>query len=451
MSNPEKSEMEFSRRRLLMNTLFGAGLLGLRSLATGIPMAILANPRRALATGGTAGSPSNTAVQYLVFASSGSGDPINANAPGMYLNSAIGHPADPTMAPTSLTLAGKAFTAAQPWSTLPQPLLDRMCFFNHGTYTVVHPDEVKVLSLEGDTQNDEMFMSLLASQLAPALGTVQVEPIVLGPRNTSEDISYQGRPQPILSPASLASLLAPPTGPLGQLVSLRDNDLNRLNAYVKSQGNKAQAAFIDQYVISQTQARALSESLLTVLAGIQDNSPASQVTAAVTLIRMNAAPVISINIPFGGDNHTDMGLANETAQTITGVATIGQLWSQLVAAGIQDRVSFLSLNVFGRTLDASTSANGRGHNGNHHLAVMFGKPFSGSVIGGVEPVMGDFGAMSINSANGAGVPNGGGNVPFAQTLQSMALTFGTGVGMTPTFLSQNIKGGTVIPAALAAA
>ena len=41
--------MELTRRRLLMNSLFGAGLLGLRSLATGIPISILANPRRALA------------------------------------------------------------------------------------------------------------------------------------------------------------------------------------------------------------------------------------------------------------------------------------------------------------------------------------------------------------------------------------------------------------------
>ncbi len=419
--------MELSRRRLLMNTLFGAGMIGLRSLATGIPISILANPRRALA----------------------GGDPINANVPGMYLNPQIGHPTDPSMAPASLTLAGAPYTAALPWTQLPQALLDRTVFFHHGTYTVVHPDEGKVMALEGDVSGNEMLPSLLASQLAPLLGTVQTEPIVLGPRNTSEDITYQGRPQPILAPSALASLLAPPAGPIGTLTALRDSDLNRLNAYFKSTGNAAQGAFIDQYVQSQAQVRALSESLLTALEAIPDDSPSSQVMAAITLIRMKAAPVISINIPFGGDNHVDTGLVEETAQTVTGVATIGQIWSQLVAAGIQDSVSFLSLNVFGRTLAASTSTNGRQHNENHHVAVMFGSGFQGGVIGGVEPVQGDFGAMSISSMTGAGVANGGGDISFANTLQSMGATFGAGAGVAPAFLTQNIEGSTIIQPALA--
>jgi len=367
----------------------------------------------------------------------------------MYLNAGIGHPTDPSMAPTALTLSGNAFTAALPWTQLPQALLDRTCFFHHATNTVVHPDEVKVLSLGGAVAQNEMLVSLLAAQLAPVLGTVQVEPIVLGPRNASEDITFQARPQPILSPASLAALLAPPTGVLGTLTSLRDSSLNELNALVKSQGNRAQAAFIDSYVQSQTQARDLSESLLTTLEGITDNSPASQVTAAVTLIRMNTSPVVSINIPFGGDNHTDTLLADETSQTVSGVAVIGQLWTQLVAAGIQDKVSFLSLNVFGRTLSASTSANGRQHNGNHHAAVMFGPAIRGSVIGGVEPVTGDFGAMSLDSTSGAGIAAGGGDVPSEETLQAMALTMGAAVGVDASYLTQQISGGKVIAGALA--
>jgi hypothetical protein len=440
--------VELTRRQLLMNSLFGAGLLGLRSLATGIPVSILADPRRALAASHAA-TPS-ASPQDVIFATSGSGDPLNANAPGMYLNAGIGHPADPSMAPTALTIGGKSYTAALPWAQLPQALLDRMCFFHHGTYTVVHPDEVKVLALAGAVAHNEMFVSLLASQLAPLLGTVQTEPIVLGPRNASEDVTFQARPQPILSPSSLASLLAPPTGPIGQLTQLRDNDLNRLNALIKSHGNRAQGRFIDQYVQSQAQARNLSESLLSTLAGITDNSPASQVTAAVTLIRMKAAPVISLNIPFGGDNHSDTALAKETAETVSGVGTLGLLWSQLVAAGIQDQVSFLSLNVFGRTLSAATSTDGRQHNGNHHVALFFGKPFKGSVIGGVEPLQGDFGATSINSSTGAAVLGGAGDVPFGQTMQAMALTMGQGAGVDPVFLSQNITGGKVIPSALAA-
>jgi hypothetical protein len=166
--------------------------------------------------------------------------------------------------------------------------------------------------------------------------------------------------------------------------------------------------------------------------------------------------VISIHIPFGGDNHGDGGLQNETKETVSGVASLGQLWSLLVTHGLQDRVSFLSLNVFGRTLAASTSSNGRAHNGNHHVALMFGAPFRGSVIGGVEPggtTQGgstDYTAMSIDSSTGQGVSGGAGDIGFQESLQSMALTFGAGVGVDTAFLAQNIYGGKAVRSALAA-
>jgi len=41
--------MNLNRRDALLSMLFGAGLVGLRSLATGVPAAILMNPRKALA------------------------------------------------------------------------------------------------------------------------------------------------------------------------------------------------------------------------------------------------------------------------------------------------------------------------------------------------------------------------------------------------------------------
>jgi len=53
------------------------------------------------------------------------------------------------MAPMQLTLAGKPHTAATPWARLPQAVLDRTCFFHHGTYTVVHPDLGDVMTLQG--------------------------------------------------------------------------------------------------------------------------------------------------------------------------------------------------------------------------------------------------------------------------------------------------------------
>ncbi len=72
--------MNTSRRNLLLSTLFGAGCVGLRALATGIPASILLNPRRALAGPCTPA----TNPQFVIFQTSGNGDPINANAPGSY-------------------------------------------------------------------------------------------------------------------------------------------------------------------------------------------------------------------------------------------------------------------------------------------------------------------------------------------------------------------------------
>src|SRR5205085_1369348 len=110
---------------------------------------------------------------FLVLTTSGAADPLGCNAPGTYDNPALAHPAAATMAPTSLTLAGKSTRAAAPWAALPQSLLDRAAFFHHATYTVVHGDEGKSLTLAGAVNKNEQLVSLLASQLAPCMGTVQ--------------------------------------------------------------------------------------------------------------------------------------------------------------------------------------------------------------------------------------------------------------------------------------
>jgi len=442
--------MPVSRRQILLDSLFGAGLIGLRALATGIPLSVLANPRRALAQGMAPPACPASGAQYVLFSSSVSGDPVNANVPGMYEIPDISHPQDPSMAPAQLSLAGKQHTAATPWAQLPQAALDRTSFLHHGTYTVVHPDLSKVMALQGFVAHQEMLVSLIASQLAGCLGTVQTEPVALGPRSASEALTLGGRPQPILSPTSLATLLASPTGPLGQLTKLRDADLNRLNAWYKANGNGAQGSFIDRYALSQNQARNLAESLLGTLSGITDNSPASQVTAAITLFRMNVSPVVSIHIPFGGDNHVDPMLMNETTQTVSGVATIANLHQQLVDAGLQDKVTFLMMNVFGRTLSAKAgNTNGRTHQGNHHCTVVMGKPFQGSVIGGVEAYGSDYRAMSIDPASGSGVGGNSGTIPFSETLSAVGKTVAVGCGVDPGFLDQNIAGGRVVAGALA--
>jgi hypothetical protein len=441
-----------SRRELLTKTLFGAGLIGLRALATGLPISFLANPRRALAGNPPAAcTPGGGNAQYLILATSGQGDPVNANVPGTYGVPGVIHPdtlGNPSMAETSFTLGGAQTSAALPWTQLPPSLLANTCFFHHGTYTLIHPDEPNVLELMGATSNNQMFCSMLSQQLSTCLGTVQPQPVALG----QEAISYQGQPLPLLPPSSLAATLTSPAGPLARLQALRDQDLDALNKLVRAEGNSSQQAFIDNYSLSQTQVRSLSQSLMSQLASIPDNSPASQLQAAMVLIQMNVSPVMVVHLDFGGDNHFDPSLADETAQTVSMLQTVGQFMTTL-PAGYQNRVTLAMMNVFGRTLSSAYygTTNGRGHNENHHCTVIMGSPFQGSIIGGVEPAPsgGDYAAQSIDSATGAGVPGGGGDVPFTQTLASAAVTLGVGLGVDSTYLSQNVSGGKVIDAALA--
>lgn len=432
-----------NRRQLLMSTLFGAGYVGLRSLATGLPVSFLLNPRRALADSAKSCDPSK--AQFVIFATSGNGDPINAGAPGTYEDANIVHSPDPAMAPQSITLGGQTHMAAAPWATLPQAVLDRTCFFHMKTDTPVHPKEPDVLKLMHTTTADEMLPSLLAKQLAPCLGTVQSEPITLGATSPSEGLTYGGQALPIIPALALKATLTNPPGPVTDLQPLRDQTLNQLYDLYRNGATTSQRAYIDSLVTSQAQVRGIRQDLLNQLASITDNSPASQILAAVALIQMKVTPVIAIHIPFGGDNHRDIGLALETAETISGVATIAALMTQLATAGLSDQVSLMSLNVFGRTLGPGNT-DGRQHNPDHQVSFAIGKPFRSGVIGGVEPVGKDYGAQAIDSKTGLGAKDG--DITAATTLQSFGQTMLAAVGIDPTTIASQVTQGTIISPAL---
>jgi hypothetical protein len=435
-----------NRRNALLTTLFGAGMVGLRSLASGLPASLLLNPRKALADSPAPSCDAPARAQYVIFATSGQGDPINANAPGCYDDPNITHPADPAMAPAPLVLGGKTYTAAAPWGSLPQDVLDRMAFFHLMTSTPVHPKEPDVLKLMGATAQGEMLPSILAQELAPCLGTVQTQPICLGATTPSEALSFSGTALPIIPALALQSTLTTPAGPLADLQPLRDRTLNQLYDLYKNDATRAQRAYIDSLVASQSQVRNLNQSLLEALGSITDNGAASQVLAAITLIQMKVTPVISIHIPFGGDNHRDVGLANETTQTVAALGVIASLMQGLAAAGLADQVTLASLNVFGRTLGPANT-DGRQHNPNHQVSFAIGKPFRGAVLGGVAPVAADYGALAIDSQSGDG--GDGGDIAAADTLASYGRTLLAAVGVDAATIASRITSGSVITAALA--
>jgi hypothetical protein len=436
--------MTISRRQLIERSLFGAGYAGLRALATGLPAAAFLRPARALAQD-VPGCADKARAKYLIVSTSSNGDPLNANVPGTYDFPEIAHAADPRMARTEMKLGATTVAAAQLWSTLPQWVLDRTCFFHHATMTNNHPNLPKVLRLMGATARQEMLPSVLAKELAPCLGTIQTEPLSVG---AGDILTYEGRGLPGVPPTALRDVLTRPKGPLADLQTLRDSTIDKMYAYVKQNGTSAQRGFIDRMALSRRQARSLSEDLLGLLASITSADSDGQVLAAVAMIKMNVAPVIAIKIGFGGDNHNDPDLMkSEVPQTEIGVQRIGLLMDTLKQNGLEDRVVFAAYNVFGRTLKKLGTA-GRDHWGSHHCTVMLGSSVRGGVVGGLEPKADDFYATPIDAKTGRGVP-GGGDVPFAQTLAAMGKTLGRAVGVSGAVLDSQINGGKVVEAALA--
>jgi len=449
-----------SRRQLLMRGMFGAGCVGLHALASGLPGALIsglltragraaaAGPEGAAAAPAEVGCSDRDAAQYLVFSTSLDGDPINTNAPGTYEQAGVSHPSDAQMTPTRISLRGQSVTAARPWSTLPQRVLDRSCFFHLATRTNAHPHLPKVLRLWAAGQA-EMLPSLIARYTSGCLGSAQREPVAIGPAATpgrsSTLLTYEGHNLAGLTPTLLRDLLTGPEGALASLGQQRDQVLDKLLPIVREHGGRALAGQLDERALSKRQAKALGDQLHADLVSIRDDGPEAQILATVALLRMNVAPVVTLRIPFGGDNHFDYGLQKETAGTVAGVQQVALLMQKLAQYGLSDRVSFALLNVFGRTLRKRGIA-GREHWAHHHTGLLIGKPFRGGVVGGIAPGEGDFCALPIDSQTGRG--DSSGDIPASESLVAFARTLAHGVGLPEAVLAQSFPAGKFVRAAL---
>lgn len=436
--------MNISRRQALLSSLSAGGLLGLRALATGIPAAILANPTEALADDACTGT---RAPQYLILSSSGSGDPFNANAPGTYDDAGILHSADPLMAKTALTLGATKTTAAKPWASLPQAVLNRTSFIHHRSMTNNHGNHQKVLGLMGAVRRSESLVSLISRSLAPCLGTIQDAPIALG----AEPMTFKGRLVPPLPPTVLRDVLtASKSGPAlltdTTLPKLRDDTLNQINDIYKSSGNVLQKRMLDNLAISRTQVRSLSDSLLGALSSITNDGSDGQMIAAAALIKMNIAPVVTVHLGFGGDNHTDNSFARETSETIASITALNTLMTKLTEFGLTDKVTFGLLNVFGRTLKEQGTT-GRTHAQALSTAILIGKNVKGSLCGGVEPDgHNDYQSLAIDSKTGKGSATG--DIAIIDSLGAVGKTIGAAVGVPVSVLDDSITQGKVITGAV---
>jgi hypothetical protein len=115
--------------------------------------------------------------------------------------------------------------------------------------------------------------------------------------------------------------------------------------------------------------------------------------------------------------------------------------TKLSGYGLQDKVTFATLNVFGRQFDTQ---NGRGHNASHSLSLMIGKGFKGGVVGGIVP---GGHAADIDPATGAAAE--GGDLAASDSLASVGKTLGRGIGLTDAQLDDQITSGVAIRGVLA--
>ena len=210
-----------SRRHLLLSGLLGAGTIALRAVASGLPASLLLDPRKALAD--LPPEPVRPDAQFVLLSVSAEGDPLGTNAPGTYEDARILHPEDPRMSPVALSVGNRRTVAAAPWAKLGQSL-ERTQFWHTMTGTPVHGRLGDVLSLMGATAEDEMLPSILARELAPALGTLQSRPVCVGAIQPGEGLKVQGEALPVLPPLALRYALAPSREDLG-LAQLRDRTL----------------------------------------------------------------------------------------------------------------------------------------------------------------------------------------------------------------------------------
>lgn len=457
--------MSTTRRNLLKTMLLGAGGLGLRGLAAGIPASLLSAGRAAAQTADACDAVTGGPLrpQKLILLTSASGDPLNANVPGTYVDG-IYHAPDAGFSPSTastIPLGGADRRCAAPWATLladHAEIANRICFFHHGTYTVAHGDHAKVNAYMGAIRRDQMLCGLFANRVHTcytnptthaATPTTQAAPVLINGDNL---IRYQGAVLPVLDRNGLHTLLLNPAADstAARLRQRRDDDQRALRDLLAPTATPAQRSALDAYVKAQADARTTDQGLVGQLQNpVGANEQQRLNSVAVTLLAMNFAPVVVMKYNFGGDNHDNMW--NEVNATRGSVADLGDLWQKLFAANLHDDVTIVAQNVFGRTLGAGARARnpngltGRDHNAGHHCTVVIGRGFSGSVIGGVVPTPGgDFRADSINSVSGAQ----GGDISYEQGFGSLAKTLCVGMGLTRAVVEDQITIGKVVEGAL---
>ena len=435
-------DSSISRRTLLRS---GAGLL-LAGLATGLPPAWL--------RGGIPAAWASTGrvPTVLILATSSAGDPINSSLPGTGVPSVL-RPNDPVYTETPVVFGDQVHLTPALWERAALSLRERLTVFHHRTDAVAHSEYDAVMKVRGAVKSangsgSESLPAAIAQELAGPLGTVQERPICLGP----ERFAYQGQQLSGLDPSSLSSLFSGGDADLEDVRPLRDAALDAIYADLQLNGTRAQREALDAHVTSREQARELGVQLGDLLAQLEvpnsertayefelDDDPYAQVAAAVALAMLRAAPVVSLHLPWGADNHRDTDLQRELEGSQAGMDILNSLWSRIDVDGVREGVTFGLLNIFGRTLQQNT---GRQHNPDHNGMLLAGPNVLGGLIGGIDA---DRRCMAFDPTTGQA---GTGGVQPSESFAAAAATMMAAAGVADDRVAERVPAGVIVPAAV---
>ena len=387
-----------SRRAFLQ--MGAASLMGvsLRAALTGLPVSFLLHGRAHASSG---------QPRIAILGCSSEGEPINVCGPGTYdagNSEYFSHPRPEDVLPgdvksrtvntmflgveslsesAEVLLGTQQVRMARCFAALKPEMLEHMVWFNYRSGANIHPQFHDVLTGFGevrgpDGRGTEQLPAVLAQELAGRLGTTTSEPLVLG----EGSFVSNGASLANYSPTKLKMLagsVGRAMGGLDNFAVMYDSFIDEAYREVRASGTAQQLRFFDQHASSRREAAEFGSALGDLLDGIQEDTVKNQMKCAAILAKLKLAPVIVTDMTFGGDNHQDAGLLEETNQTIEMIEALHEYWMAVEGMGIADGVFFANLDVFGR--DPRSDWNGRSHYGDFVSGMMVGTHLRGVLWG----------------------------------------------------------------------
>ena len=446
-----------SRRDFLRLGATSAVGLGLRAALTGLPVSFLLH-RHARADG--------TGDRIAILASSSKGEPLNVCGPGTFDPDHVDyfshpHPADIETSEVieqivngvrlgvdslseaaEITLGLERVRMARCFSALSPEMLRHMTWFNYQSSANIHPQYKDVLTGFGqvhgsDGRGSAELPAAIAQEIAAHLGTTTVDPLVLGEGAFVSNGASLANYSPTKLKALAESVGMTMGGPDNFSV-MYDAFIDETYREVRETGTAQQLRFFDQHAASRTEAADFGSALGELLADITDDSIASQMRCAAVAAKLRLTPVIMVDMAFGGDNHQDAGLLNETNQTLAMIAALDAYWKAIHELGVADDVVFANLDVFGR--DPNSDGNGRSHYGNFVSGMMVGTHLQGGVVGGYQ-MDEKAKATGINSETGTSVDA---DIPADETLPAYYKTIMQAAGISSERQEIRLPSGTLV-------